>query len=97
VFFANPNVLLNQIDIKTGRITYAFGIGLTEQGVLGIGTVATLNFSVIAGAPQQTSILFLPKTLVTAEEVSGSVKKQANNIQITVGETISTPSAPVSQ
>lgn len=93
VFFANPNALLNQIDIKTGRITYAFGIGLTEQGVLGIGTVATLNFSVIAGAPQQTSILFLPKTLVTAEGISGSVKKQANNIQITVGETISTPSS----
>lgn len=91
VFFKNPVVLLNQIDRKAGRITYAFGIGFTEQGAVGQGTVATLTFE--TKTPQQTSILFLPKTLVTAEGLSQSVLKQANNIQLTVGEKTSTPSA----
>ncbi len=92
VFFKTPEILLNQIDAKTGRITYAFGIGLTGQGVVGQGSVATLNFS-IKVTEKQTAILFLPKTLVTAEGVSQSVLKQTNNIQIIVGEKSPTPSA----
>lgn len=99
-FFTKPEVLLEQIDEKTGRITYAFGIGLTGQGVAGQGTVATLNFGTKAalnaakvGTPQQTTILFLPKTLVTAEDTDQSVLKQTNNIQFIIGEKTSTPSA----
>lgn len=92
-FFKNPEVLLSQIDAKTGRITYAFGVGLTEQGVVGHGVMAILNFEAKVGTPQETTILFLPKTLVTAEDVTQSVLKQTNNIQFIVGEKISTPSA----
>jgi len=92
-FFANPDVLLNQIDSKTGRISYAFGIGLTGQGVVGQGTVATLSFSVIAGTAKQTAIIFLPKTLVTAEGIRESVLKETFNGLFTVGEKPSTSSA----
>lgn len=88
VFFQNPEILLNQVDVKTGRITYAFGISLlAEQGVIGTGTVATLNFSVNTKALEKTAIIFLPKTLVTAEGVSESVLKEANVGQFVVGET----------
>ncbi len=96
-FFPNPDVFLNQIDSKTGRISYAFGVGLTEQGIVGQGTVATLNFSVNAGTVEQTAILFLPKTLVTAQGVSTSVLKQTNVGQFTVGKNNSTPSASPNQ
>lgn len=91
-FFKNPVVLLSQIDVKTGRITYAFGIGLKDQGVMGKGVVVTLSFEVKSATPQQTSILFLPKTLVTAEDTTKSVLKQTNPIQFVVGEKTSTPS-----
>jgi len=93
VFFSNPEVLLNQIDIKTGRITYALGSSLQDQAVMGEGVVATLNFEAEIGTPKETLILFLPKTLVTAEGVNQPVLKQTNNIQLIVGERISTPSA----
>lgn len=93
-FFKNPEILLNQIDVKTGRISYAFGIGLADQGVVGQGTVATLTFSAKNAATKETTIFFLPKTLVTAESVAQSVLKQASNIQLTVGKTNSTSSAP---
>lgn len=85
-FFKNPIILLNQIDKETGRISYAFGISPVEQGVAGQGTSAILTFDVKAGVPQQTNILFLPKTLVTAEGISQSVLKQASSSDITVGE-----------
>lgn len=86
-FFANPNVLLNQIDTKTGRISYAFGIGLSDQAVVGKGTVANLTFSVRAGIPEKTAIIFLPKTLVMDEEVVQSVLKASTNALFTVGIT----------
>lgn len=99
-FFKNPEVLLDQINPKTGRITYAFGVGLAGQGVMGKGIVANIVFSTKVAsdatkvAPtEQTTILFLPKTLVTAENETESVLKQTNNIQLTVGKNNSTPSA----
>lgn len=86
-FFQKPDVLLNQIDPKTGRISYAFGVGLTGQGVVGQGIAATLNFETKKGIDEETAILFLPKTLVTAEGVTESVLKQTNVAQFTVGKT----------
>ena len=92
-FFKNPVILLNQIDAKTGRISYAFGINPTDQAVMGQGIIATLTFGTKTTALEQTQILFLPKTLVTAENITESVLKQTNNIQFIIGEKISTPSA----
>lgn len=93
VFFKNPVVLLNQIDVKTGRISYAFGINPETQSVIGNGIIATLTFEAVAGIKEETVILFLPKTLVTAEGVTESVLKETNAAQFTIGEKTSTPSA----
>jgi hypothetical protein len=92
-FLTNPVVLLNQIDYKAGRISYAFGIGPTGQGIAGQGIVANLTFSVKAKTPEKTAIIFLPKTLVTAEGISKSVLKESNVGQFTLGIDNSTPSA----
>lgn len=94
-FFTNPDVLLNQIDIKTGRITYAFGVGLNDRGVAGKGIVANLTFSTKTKTQEKTAIIFLPKTLVTAEGVSQTVLKSSGNALFTVGIAPSiTPSTP---
>lgn len=84
-FFPNPNVLLNQIDVKTGRISYAFGVGLNDPGVAGQGIAAHLTFSVKARSLEKTAIIFLPKTLVTAEGISESVLRASDNALFTVG------------
>ncbi len=88
-FFKNPNLLLNQVDEKTGRISYAFGIGLgeMEEGVQGIGIAATLTFRVKKEPFEQTAILFLPKTLVTSENMAGSSLKRTDNGLFTIRET----------
>lgn len=85
-FFKNPVVLLDRIDVKTGRISYAFGINPSDQGVAGFGVAGILTFGAKSKVMQATDILFLPKTLVTAEGITQSVLKQTNNIQIIVGE-----------
>lgn len=93
-FFANPDVLLNQIDVKTGRISYALGTGLTGQAVAGKGIAANLTFSVKSRNTQQTAILFLPKTLVAAQGINQTVLKTTANALFTVGIVPSTaPSA----
>jgi len=86
-FFENPNVLLNQIDAKTGRISYAFGVGLTDVGKMGKGIAAVLTFEAKPGIEQATAILFLPKTKVTAENISQSALKTTKNALFTVGIT----------
>ena len=94
LFFKNPVVLLNQIDVKTGRISYALGINPQDQTVAGQGIPASLNFTAKMGAPQETAIIFLPKTLVTAEGTNESVLKLTNSATFTVGIVPSiTPSA----
>ena len=80
-FFTNPIPLLEQIDQTTGRISYAFGISPSDEGISGTGIVATLTFRASASS-QQTGIVFLPKTLVTAEGVSQSVLKESIDARI---------------
>jgi hypothetical protein len=92
-FFTKPIVLIDQVDVKTGRISYAFGIGPMDQGVMGNGKVATLTFSTKAGVPEETAIIFLPKTLVTAEGVAESVLKGTKVGQFIIGIDSSSPSA----
>ena len=91
VFFKNPVVLLNQIDVKKGRISYAFGSGLTDPAVMGQGVIATLAFEAEKGLGEETTILFLPKTLVTAEGETESVLKETNAAQFTVAKDNSAP------
>lgn len=94
-FFTKPAIFLNQIDNKTGRISYAFGIA--TAGVQGTGIAATLSFSVKSKTPEKTAIIFLPKTLVTAEGTSQSVLKETFIGKFILGIDNSTPSAAPNQ
>ena len=100
-FFTNPIPLLEQVNSQTGRISYALGISPTDQGISGTGVVAHLTFRVSNTNPQQTGIIFLPKTLVTAEGVSQSVLKESIDARIELNidtssslETIVSPNPP---
>jgi hypothetical protein len=92
-FFANPQIFLDQIDIKAGRISYALGIEQNEKATTGSGTVANITFSVRSRMPEKTAIIFLPKTLVTAEGIKGTALTRTNVGQFLVGISNSTPSA----
>lgn len=91
-FFKDPQILINKIDVKTGRISFAFGVGLKDTGSMGKDTVATISFSVRTafdtakvGIAQQTAIFFLPKTFVIADGITDSVLKQTSNALFSVG------------
>ncbi|HSW96628.1 MAG TPA: cohesin domain-containing protein [Candidatus Saccharimonadales bacterium] len=81
-FFNTPIVLFNQLDQKTGRVSYAIGIQPMDQPKKGAGTVATISYDLIPGAKGPIMIKFLPKTKVTAEGIAQSVLKTANSITI---------------
>jgi len=78
-FFVNSDILLDQINAKTGRISYALGVGLTAQGISGKGIIANIIFYPKTKIQEKTAIQFLPKTLVTATGANGSVLKQVVN------------------
>lgn len=85
-FFVNPFILINRVDEKNGRISYAIGISPQDSGKTGNGIVATLNFDAQKPTPQSTSIVLLPKSLVTAEGTDRSVLKATTSAQFIVGE-----------
>ena len=87
-FFPKPVSLLNQIDEKNGRISYAIGTSPTESGIQGEGVVAILTFQAKSPLRAETSISFLPKTLVTAECTNQTVLKSSLPVQIVIGENI---------
>lgn len=73
-FLKNPAVLIKDIDIKNGRITYALGNRPGEKAVKGTGTVAILSFS--KGSQVETGINFLPHTAVSSPGHNQSVLKE---------------------
>ena len=85
-FFGNADVLLNQIDTKTGRISYAISVNLAAQGISGKGTVAYITFSSKINTQKETAILFLPKTLATATGINESVLRQTTNGLFMIGK-----------
>lgn len=85
-FFPKPVSLLNKIDEKNGRISYAIGVGPNNPGVQGDGVVAILTFQDKSPLRKETNITFLPKTSVTAEGVNQTVLKKAASTQIVIGE-----------
>lgn len=79
----NPVILLNNIDYKEGRISYAIGISPTGTAKAGTGTVATITLQTALLNGEQTAITVLPKSLITAEGISSSVLKEATGTTIT--------------
>lgn len=93
-FFINPSVELKNIDMENGRITYAISPG-DGTGALGQGILAKISFTAAKNSTL-TTIDFLPKTKVTAEDVLESVLKSsigASFILGTVPTLIVTPTA----
>lgn len=74
-FIANVFPLMNKIDAKTGRVSYAVGVSPSAQSPTGAGRVATITLRTNLAAGEQSVIQFLPKTLVTAEGILNSVLK----------------------
>jgi len=79
-FFANPTVLLNNINPKNGRISYA--LEASQQTKKQQGVVATITFTPNPSSWQkQTSLSLLPKTMIR--------DKANNNLSLTTtGATI---------
>lgn len=83
-FFTKPNVFLNISDPKNGKLTYALVLPFDVPGKHGTGTVATVTFTSLLQPGEQTTLQFLPKTLVTADGVRNrSVLVNATNTTIT--------------
>lgn len=72
-FFINPKIALKNIDEKTGRITFALSSS-DSQGALGQGILAKISFTTLK-KNVSTTIDFLPKTQVSAEDTAESVLK----------------------
>ncbi len=94
-FFTSPVVLLKNIDVVQGRISYALAISAGANGKQGTGTIATLSFNALSKAP--TVIMFLPKTQVAAEGVQTSVLKSTIDTTIFKGTSSATLSPGVAQ
>lgn len=89
VFIESPVELLNRIDLKTGRISYALGVPLGKTPVQGKGIVAyvTVKKSMKATyATAQSYITILPKSLVTSLGENGSVLKNMKGSTINVSQ-----------
>lgn len=84
--FAQGVPLLNTVDRRNGRISYAVGLSpqQAKNALTGESDVATLVFTKVgsATASASTPVEFLPKSLVSATGISQSVLKE------TVGTTI---------
>lgn len=63
-YFLSPEVVLEKIDFKNGRISYAL-LGISKADAAQMGKIATINFTPLNyGLLRQTSITFLPKTSI---------------------------------
>lgn len=89
-FFENSNVLIKKVDAANGRITYALGVSLGEKGKSGKGVIASLHFALIPGQklPVATTISFLPKTQVSAQETIESVLNNTADAHLTLGQSL---------
>ena len=88
-FFTSPVPLLNTIDKKEGRISYALAIAPAQSPLKGSGTVATIEFTKSTSTTlTQTELTLLPRTLVAAKGIGPSVLKKATGAKIIFSENI---------
>lgn len=83
-FFANPIVLLNNIDSKNGKATFAIAIPPAGTPASGQGTVAVVSFTVRGALGQRTTISILPTSLVTATGAASSVLKSTSGTTVVI-------------
>lgn len=84
-FFSSPVPLLNTIDKKDGRISYAVSIPPSQAPIRGTGTIATISFTKNPTATEaQTELKLLPRTIVVAKGIGPSVLSQALGTTVTL-------------
>ena len=92
-FIKNPMQLVKKIDPESGKITFAIVVPPNQEGSVGVGKVATINLRANLKPEEQTTLQFLPQSLVTAEGFSASVLKSTEGVVITrTATTTITPS-----
>jgi hypothetical protein len=89
VFFPQATPLLNIVDTKNGRVSYAVAIPINGDGIGGTGTVATINYQKISGVTKDIIFTFLPKTKVTQLGILDSILEKTTNLTIPVKTKIS--------
>lgn len=84
-FFPQANVLLNNNDKKSGRYSYALVLPPTTPPLTGSGTVAKVSlkkFANVSNTQSPTALTILPKSLVSAIGVEGSVLRETKSATI---------------
>lgn len=83
-----PENLINKIDAKGGRATYALVLPLSQEAVKGKGVIATLTITQrtlpTTITDTTTTIQLLRSSLVTAEGIRKSVLQSTSNATITL-------------
>jgi hypothetical protein len=93
-YFANPNILLNNNDEKTGRISYAISLPPGANPSFFSGTAAIVKFTVRKNTLQrQTLMYFLPKTAIRALSTNIPLKI-TYGIKILINPSTSTSTSP---
>lgn len=84
-FLPQANVLLNKNDTENGRISYALVLPPSVSPIRGTGIVAKLKLVkqiAVENASNPTTISILPKSLVSAIGIEGSVLLETKNANI---------------
>lgn len=76
-YLTNPTVLINKVNTKDGRVTYAIAIPPQATAVKGKGTLAVISFTKIKTG--ETSIKFLPNTQIASPGINYSVLKETSS------------------
>lgn len=83
-----PDNLINKIDTKNGRATYALVLPLSQPAVKGKGVVATISLTqknpLLKSTKTISSIQLIKTSLVTAEGIRKSVLKSTTNAEVTL-------------
>lgn len=72
-FFTNPTVLLNIVNPRTGRISYALEKNIEQTVFNQSGTIAKINFTPLS-TKKVTTLTFLPKTTIRANGEKNTLK-----------------------
>lgn len=84
-FIPNPQVLVNSVDTAKGRISFAVEAGLNESPFKGRGSVATLSFQARGPLGLETTITFLPKSMVSNQQSGLSLLKESIGATVRIG------------
>jgi hypothetical protein len=93
-FFSDPQVLLNNVNSRNGRISYAIAPSSDQDAATDSNIVATITITPSINAyARVTSLYFLPKTLVRTKSTANTLKI-AYGTKITVSSGFSPLASP---